>query len=524
MEASLEKQEPSPRHQPKPTVTLGRSRSSEDVSEGLPRAGFRKGFSLRNVSLCVVDGVRDMLQRSRGASPEPHCRLQRDPGGRWSPRLLHLPRGPRSSTARALAAEVQREGALRYMMADDSHSVGSSTQWQKCRLLLRRMGGRGQSTDGEGGFLLEFYVPPKSSKPKVSVPLTAIVEVRTTMPLEMPDRDNTFVLKVENGGEYILETLDSLQKHSWVADIQDCIDPGDSGDDIELTSCPHGQFPSVSPCSCEVTTNRSPQHHAAPRCRTQLASPLHPTHIPLERFLQAWESSRPGADEGTLHSEMDTSLTCYPWFHSTLSRVSAAQLVLVGGARSHGLFVVRQSETRPGEYVLTFNFQGKAKHLRLSVDSLGQCHVHHLWFQSVGDMLRHFHCHPIPLESRGAADVTLRCYVQSQYSRPELRVLRMSTPTREPGCRNGLHQSTHVFPGVLQPLASAEPALPQSSPALARISPPFSRLDDSDGGGLQSRSGSTEHLLPPSGGLVEELRESEGAQRTRAVENQYSVY
>lgn len=32
--------------------------------------------------------------------------------------------------------------------------------------------------------------------------------------------------QVENGGEYILETIDSLQKNSWVADIQDCIDPG----------------------------------------------------------------------------------------------------------------------------------------------------------------------------------------------------------------------------------------------------------------------------------------------------------
>lgn len=36
----------------------------------------------------------------------------------------------------------------------------------------------------------------QSSKPKVSVPLTAVVEVRTTVPLEMPDMDNTFVLKV----------------------------------------------------------------------------------------------------------------------------------------------------------------------------------------------------------------------------------------------------------------------------------------------------------------------------------------
>ncbi|CAF1663029.1 unnamed protein product, partial [Didymodactylos carnosus] len=61
-----------------------------------------------------------------------------------------------------------------------------------------------------------------------------------------------------------------------------------------------------------------------------------------------------------------------PWFHYHLSRRDAARLV-VQTYPSDGNYLIRQSETRPGEYVLTFNHSGKAKHLRMFIDSDGFC-------------------------------------------------------------------------------------------------------------------------------------------------------
>ena len=138
-------------------ASCSHSRSSEDVSaQAAAKARVRKGFSLRNMSLCVVDGMRDIWHRRSSPEPDATPRAtepQAEPRDKWTRRL----RLSRTLAAKVELVDIQREGALRFMVADDAATgPGGAAQWQKCRLLLRR------AVAGER-FRLEFFVPPKVS-------------------------------------------------------------------------------------------------------------------------------------------------------------------------------------------------------------------------------------------------------------------------------------------------------------------------------------------------------------------------
>lgn len=252
--------------------------------------------------------------------------------------------------------------------------MDSGVRWQRGRLALRRAGGPDSSDR-----VLELFDPPKSSKPKLQAACSSIQEIRRCTRLEMPDNLYTFVLKVKDRTDIIFEVGDEQQLNSWMAELREC-----TGQGLE---------------------NTDPETH--------ISSALEPSTFNSPRG--STDSLNQGASPGGLLDpacqKTDHFLSCYPWFHGPISRVKAAQLVQLQGPDAHGVFLVRQSETRRGEYVLTFNFQGIAKHLRLSLTERGQCRVQHLHFPSVMHMLHHFQRSPIPLECGAACDVRLSSYV-----------------------------------------------------------------------------------------------------------------
>ncbi|KAM6341220.1 LOW QUALITY PROTEIN: SH2B adapter protein 3 [Alca torda] len=283
--------------------------------------------------------------------------------------------------------EVRKEGLLKYGLLDET-SLDSGTRWQRCRLVLRRAG----TPDGEE-YVLELFDPPKGSKPKLHAACSAIQEVRRCTRLEMPDNLHTFVLKVANATDVVFEAGDEQQLSSWTAEIRECAHRGSDIGDPELLACRHPDPAATSPA-----TNTDPLSQGA----------------------------TPGGPGEAAGPKMEQFLSSCPWFHGPISRVKAAHLVQLGGLEGHGVFLVRQSETRRGEYVLTFNFQGRAKqrsrwkgnrsvllpqHLRLALTERGQCRVQHLRFSSIVEMLHHFHRYPIPLECGTACDVRLSSYV-----------------------------------------------------------------------------------------------------------------
>lgn len=369
------------------------------------KGGLLRKFSLRGIRKKPKQQVEDLngqhpsedSKKHKQINPQKHEKLQKQ-----------------SKSLESHQEHSVKEGIVHVLTGEDAKG---KSRWEKTRLVLLKH---------EGGSSLEFYSPPKSPKPKAGLFCFLITEARVTTSLEMPDHEYTFVLKGQGTSEFVIEAHDMNEVRSWLDALSTCIStslPTSNEGDVEptpamrprlatapsghRTESPNAVFLQSSTSQRSLTSNPPdvpprPSPRSLPRTdHSNLSSSLR--HIGDHLDSQHRDSS------GDI--QIEQILREYPWFHENLARSEAAHLVLQQGPAGHGVFLVRPSETRKGESVLTFNFQGKAKHLRMTLNNDGQCRVQHLWFQSIFDMLEHFRTHPIPLESGGTSDVTLTDYV-----------------------------------------------------------------------------------------------------------------
>ncbi|XP_072271966.1 SH2B adapter protein 3 [Pyxicephalus adspersus] len=433
--------------------------STEELGNNLtppaPRPFIRFSFNQIRRSL------RNIFRR-RSAESNPPENREMDTDTTDSPPWHGLHKRILPWTFREPVVEIRKEGTLYYSMVDEA-SMDSGTLWQRCRLVLRKA----SPSDNEE-YLMEVFDPPKCSRPKLRVNCSAIHEIRKCSRLEMPDNINTFVLK-DNTTEVIFDVADDQQLNLWTSEIRKCMNRGTEETDGDT------QVPV----------------HSDPMSQTLSSGSTDPTIQGASVFVSS---------EQCCH-KTDHFLASYPWFHGPISRVKAAQLVQAQGYEGHGVFLLRQSETRRGEYVLTFNFQGRAKHLRLTLTDRGQCRVQHLRFLSVIEMLHYFRLHPIPLECGAAGDVKLSGFVVSSAHSQD------QNPT----------VSTLLFPLPIQ-RSSSDRSISHSPQANLRPHP----LDDHR---PSSYSEQIFHLVPPPEELARNflLSESSRAQTSSQRESDYEM-
>ncbi|CAG9770732.1 unnamed protein product [Ceutorhynchus assimilis] len=344
-------------------ASLASNEDSFDIEDGSPKMSHKPFF--RRLSFKMLRKSKDLFHKHSDEDSITHNKTK----------------------LAKIVVECRKEGIVNYSTPECLDQPSGPPKWERCRLQLVK---------ATGGYMLEFYSPPKNPKPRSGVFCALITEARETTALEMPDHENTFVLKASNNMEFVIEAHDTDDMRSWLATIKYCMRLGPGASEAGgITDYQSNNAPDLPP-----------RHAAGASSRLSSSSNF---------------DICPSGDTHNTESDIGQTLKKELWFHGMLPRSEATQQVLHDGAGGHGRFLVRQSETRTGEFVLTFNFQGRAKHLRMTINEHGQCRLQHYWFASIYEMLENFRTHPIPLESGGNSDVTLTDYILNPNARQQLQ-------------------------------------------------------------------------------------------------------
>ncbi len=92
-------------------------------------------------------------------------------------------------------------------------------------------------------------------------------------------------------------------------------------------------------------------------------------------------------------AQVDSSLEKHSWFFSNVTRAEA-ELSLSSGI--NGSFLIRESESKPGQYSISLRYNGRVHHYRIHIDpSTGQYYVvPKSKFETLGELVKHHSKNP----------------------------------------------------------------------------------------------------------------------------------
>ena len=82
------------------------------------------------------------------------------------------------------------------------------------------------------------------------------------------------------------------------------------------------------------------------------------------------------------------SLEKYPWYHGNITR-AAAEVALSSGI--NGSFLIRGSESKPGQYSISLRYNGRMYHYRISQDTVSEEYfvMQDIKFRTLSELVRH---------------------------------------------------------------------------------------------------------------------------------------
>ncbi|KAK7796816.1 hypothetical protein U0070_004612, partial [Myodes glareolus] len=295
------------------------------------------------------------------------------PGERWTHYFERLRLDHGGETLKDRAGMVQREELLSFMGAEEA--APDTAGGNEGSLSGRSVTYCSQVKKEEEVAWSSSY-HPRHPSPDSAFPV--LLSLCIVMALEMPDRESTFVVK----STFWRQLMHFMSRPECLTSRKECLSPGscpaispcimtlpltpgtsfltkDNTDSLELPCLNHSE--SLSSQDLLLGPSKSNDHFSAFIVAShfdsmELLSLELPPHILIEEEPPA----------GTVHPSQPPPL---PWMLQKQTQGHfCSRGMLEGGTGSHGVLLIYHSETRCSEYVLTFNFQGKAKHLCLSLN------------------------------------------------------------------------------------------------------------------------------------------------------------